>query len=120
MLIIPAILENITTRKDKTVRLSFGTQELTVEQISELYKSIQSYVFMALKSDLFKTQEKEIIEGIEVDYADNTKTHSQRLRSVLFVYWKQNNQGYKDFKDFYYYQLENLITHFKSKLEPDK
>lgn len=120
MLIVPAILERIATRKDKTVSLSFGTQELNIEQISELYKNVQSYVFLAIKGDLFKTQEKEILEGIETDYSDNTKTHSQRLRNVLFVGWKQHNEGYTDFKDYYYFKMEKLIEHFKSKLEPEQ
>ena len=117
MLLLNGILENITTRKDRSVKVVFGLQELTVEQISELYKSVQNYLFLAIKSDVFRTQEKQIIDGIEVDYSDNTKTPSQRLRSVLFVLWKQKDEGYSEFKDYYHFKIEALIEHFKSKIE---
>ena len=117
MLVLSGILENIATRKDRSVKVVFGLQELTVEQISELYKSVQNYLFLAIKADVFKTQEKAILEGIEVDYTDNSKTPSQRLRSVLYVLWKQKPEGYTEFKDFYHYKLDKLIEHFKSKLE---
>jgi hypothetical protein len=36
MLILSAILENMTSRKDKTWKIVFGSNELTPEQIHEL------------------------------------------------------------------------------------
>lgn len=117
MLLINAILESLSTLKDKSVKIVFHSQELTVEQISELYKSIQDFVFLGIKGDVFKTQEKEILNNIDVDYADQKKTASQRLRAVLYVYFTQDNKGYSDFKDYYNFQMEKLINHFKDKLE---
>jgi len=37
MIIIPAQLEAVTTRKDKTLKLTFGTNELSPSQASELF-----------------------------------------------------------------------------------
>ncbi len=44
------------------------------------------------------------------------KTPSQRLRNVLYVLWEQSTQE-KEFKEFYKDKLEEIINHFKSKLE---
>jgi hypothetical protein len=45
------------------------------------------------------------------------KTPSQRLRDVLYVYWKQVESA-RAFDDFYLAQMNTIIEGFKEKLEP--
>ena len=61
---------------------------------------------------------KKEIEKLEASYDDKQKTHSQRLRDVLYVAWNQQGEGYQDFDSYYKFKMESIITHFKSKLEP--
>ena len=118
MIVLATIIEGIKTRKDKTLSISISTNEISPEKASELMRLNQSYCFTAFKPDEFKTNEVEALENLETGYEDdNKKTPSQRLRSVLFVAWKQKSEGFERFDDFYTYKMEKIIEHYKSKLE---
>lgn len=116
---ISAQIEGIQSRKDKTCKISLGTNELTPQNAALVFGLNQKFAFVALKPDEFKTDEKEIIENLQSGYEDSSKTPSQRLRGVLFVLWKQNEQGYDDFNDFYRHKVEAVIEHFKSKIDEE-
>lgn len=117
MLLVGAVLESYRSLKDKTIKLTFETQEPTPEQLMQVAKHNQSFGFLAFKEDAFKQSEKQELEGLESGYEDTGKSKSQRLRNVLFVWWKQDNKGYKTFEEFYNYQMEQMIIHFKTKLQ---
>jgi uncharacterized protein YeaO (DUF488 family) len=38
---------------------------------------------------------------------------SKRLRDVYFVLYKKDNQGFKEFEDYYNDKMEKLIQHYK-------
>lgn len=115
---LPAIIEGIRSRKDKTFTITLGTNELTPADAAAVFSLNQQFAFVAIKPDAFKTEEKDVIENLESGYEDSSKTPAQRLRGVLYVYWKQDPQGYDDFNDFYRNRIEAVIDHFKTKLEP--
>ena len=116
MLILPGIIENITTRKDKTLKVTFGTNELRSEQAGELVKLNQEFCYLSFKKDEFKARDLEIIAGIQSEFEFNEKPPAQRLRAVFYRLWEQDKQGYKDFELYYRFQMEKVIEHFKSKL----
>jgi len=116
MLIINTILENITSRKDSTWKLTFGTQELTPDQVKELTLALNNFVFMALKVAKFRTAEMKALENLDVDYEDNKKSQSQRIRAVLFKLWDQDKEGYDDFEMYYRNKTEKYIEHLKTKI----
>jgi hypothetical protein len=116
---IPAGLESYRTSKgDYTLRLTFGTQELTPEVMANIHWSLNKVGWLAFSPDPFATHELEEIEKMKVEFDDTGKPPSQRLRAVLYRCWEQKPEGYKIFNDFYMAQMEKLITHFKNKLDP--
>ncbi len=117
MLIIGVILEGFQSLKDKTLKLTFSTQEPTPEQIMGIANNTQKFGYLAFKEDAFRSNEKKMLEDIESDYEDNTKTPSKRLRNVLYVNWEQDKQGYDDFNLYYDYHMNKMIDHWKSKLD---
>jgi hypothetical protein len=117
MLILPGIIENLTTRKDRTWKLTIGSNELTPEQAAELVKLNQEFCYVALKRDTFKSRDLEIIAGIQSEFEFNEKPPAQRLRAVFYRLWEQDKQGYKDFNLYYHFHMEKLINHFKEKLQ---
>mgnify|MGYP003636704642 CR=1 FL=1 len=44
---------------------------------------------------------------------EKVKSASERLRGVYYNLWKQDDQGFEEFEDFYNSKMELLITHFK-------
>lgn len=116
MIILPAILQKFNSRVDKSFTIYFETPELTPEQVSGISRNLQSAGFLAFNKDVFRTEQIALIDELKADYEDKSKTPSKRLRDVLFVAWKQHDEGYDDFEQYYRYKMELFITHVKSKL----
>ncbi len=117
MLILPAFLESYRSLKDRTLKLTYETSELTPEQMANLHTSIRKTGFLAFHTDPFTTKDKAFIADMKVDYDDPAKTPSKRLRGVLYINWEQNKGGYDTFEDYYRSHMEKIIVHYKGKLE---
>lgn len=117
MIIVPAQLESYRSLKDKTIKIVFETNELTPSQVGDIQGALQSFGFVAFKNDVFKQNEKDMIDNIEVDYQETGKTSSQRLRGVLYRWFEREPQGFSSFTTFYEHHMEGLLNHFKAKLD---
>ena len=115
-ILFPGIIEGVSTRKDKTLKIVIGTNELTPEKSGLLLTLNQDFCYCALKIDELKSEEIEMLENVKSDYEDNKKSQAKRLQSVLFVWWKQDSQGFADFDTFYKHHTERIIEHYKNKL----
>lgn len=107
-------LDRFNTKKDRTVSITFSTNEKTGKEIGELHELTGSFGYMIFKPEDQLTKDE--IKAIdELDTELSGKTKAQRLRSVLFLVHQQEGEG--DFVDYYADKMESLIEHFKSKLE---
>lgn len=116
MIELSAQLEAISSRADKSWKVTFGTQELGPVEIGSLGQMQNAVCYLAINPNPFTSDEIERIQNTKAELADNGKTHSQRLRGVLYVNWQNDPQGYENFHDYYIVQMEKIISHFKSKL----
>ena len=117
MIIIPCQLESYRSLKDRTLKLTFETNEPTPDQLLGIAQNAQKFGYLAFKEDKFKQSEKKVIESLESEYEENGKTKSQRLRSVLYRNFEQESKGYEVFDDYYNHHMEKLINHFKNNLD---
>lgn len=117
MILITALLKSFRALADRSISIVFETNELPPDQVAEISRHLQSFGFLAFKKDEFKSEQIKLLDESKVSYEDNTKTPSKRLRDVLFVAWKQSNQGYENFEDYYKFKIELFINHIKSKLD---
>lgn len=118
MLVIPVQLESYRSLKDRTIKLVFETGEPTPEQMASIQSSLMRAGYLAFNSNAFTDGQIESLKEVKADYEDSGKSPSQRLRNVLYVWWKEHNQGYEVFNDFYIHYIEKFINHVKSKLDP--
>lgn len=115
-LLLAAQVENVSTRRDGTLKLVFGCQELSQSRAGELL-SMQNKVCAVYIS------QKESIPQSVIDMVDQTsvdmpgKTKSQRQRSVLYRIWELQKEGHKTFESFYSFKMEEHINSLKSVLE---
>lgn len=116
MITLPAIIEGVSTRKDRTVRVTFGTQELTPASAAQLFSMANQYAYVAIKTEEFLSDEMAALDDLSTEGEPN-RTPSKRLRSVLYVNWKQDAEGYEDFRNYYLYKMERIIEHFKGRLD---
>ena len=117
MLILPAILESHRSLKDKSLKLVFETSEVTPEQLVGIAQNTQKFGYLAFKEDTFKQDEQDVLDGLKSEYEDKGKSPSQRLRNVLYIYYKQSDKGFKTFTDFYNNEMETILYYFKNKLD---
>lgn len=117
-LITAAQLDGYRRLKDKSVSLRFITSEKTTEDIMVIDQLLDSFGYLYFKAEN-KLTESEIneLDNLETDLYDNPKTQSQRLRNVLYKNWQQNDLGHKEFANYYKYETERIIGHYKKKLE---
>jgi hypothetical protein len=110
------IVESLRSRKDKTIAVTIGTQELSPEKAGELFNTNSKLVtcYLSIKGEI-TDGEAEIIDSIEPEVPG--KRPSQRMRSVLFRLWEQAPEGYNDFNLFYIHRMDQMIEKLKSKLE---
>lgn len=118
-MIFPAILESVKSRKDKTLAVTLGTQELSPEQASQLMGFNQQFLYVMFKADIINNKEQELMEELQLSATDESKqkTDSQRMRSVLYLLWKQQPEGYTDFNLFYSFKMNKFIDALKAKLQ---
>lgn len=108
---IEAILDGVTPLKDGGVSLRFHTNEATKENKVMLMDFYQSFGWLLFQAN--EHQENDIPKDRAT--RDVGKSPSQRLRAVLFVYWKQlGSKG--DFEIFYKQKMEYFIDKIKENL----
>lgn len=119
LIIFGAVIDGVASRKDKTITLRIGTQELPPEIAGQLFGLQNAMVYVALKVEDFGREEREALEALKADEieAGGGKSLSRRLRDVLFRLWQQKPEGYKDSNSHYIAKMEKVIQHFKDKLE---
>jgi len=117
MIVINAILESFRSLKDKTIKLSFETQEPTPEQLQEIAINNQKYGYLVFSGNQLSDDQLQAIEKSRNDLYDSQKSPSKRLRNVLYIWHSQDSKGFNSFEDFYLYQMDKIINHYKEKLD---
>lgn len=106
-----AIVTGIRAKVDHSLGLSISTPELSNNE-KAMFMELQG---INTRMTIEPLDEK--AEGVEkIDKEVNTKTQSQRLRAVIFIYWKQLGEK-ETFEEFYRATTEKLINFIKGKLE---
>ncbi len=118
MILLAGIVESIATRKDRTVKLTIGSNELNPAQASELFSLANQFCYIGLKAEPFVKEEQSLLQDLKADY-DNAKTPSQRLRGILYRLYEQDQKGYKDFTAFYQGEMDRICEHYKGKLDAE-
>lgn len=113
-ILLAAQIEGISTRKDRTIKIIIGTQELSPSKGGELLSLSDKIVSIYINEATIDQKELEQVDAIDPEFTG--KTQSQRLRNVLFLNWQNESKGYKDFNAYYQSETENIINHFKLKL----
>lgn len=115
-ILLPAQLNPISRRKDKSVKLSYETRELNAEETMLLMsmEGEEGWLMFSTNNDI---KEEEIPK---TDAELETKTPSQRQKSVLYKLYLQDTKNMKyigSFENYYKIKMEKVIEHWKSLLE---
>jgi hypothetical protein len=114
-ILLPAYIENLATRKDKTVKIVLGTQELSPMAAGQLFQYSNKLVVAYLSEKDIPQRELDQVDKIDPEFGG--KTQSQRLRNVFYKLFEQNNEGFKDFNTYYQSKMDLIIEHYKTKIQ---
>ena len=110
---LPVLITGIASKVDGSVKVTLETRELPAQEAANLFalRNQESWAVLSPNqlSEVNLPKEK-------ADPSLGTKTPSQRLRNVLYVYWQQHGkQG--NFEEYYRIQIEKIIEQLKERLE---
>lgn len=114
-LLLAAVMENVSTRKDGTLKLTLGCQELNQGKAGELF-AMQNKILAVYVSQKETVPQKvmDLVDQVDVDMPGKTK--SQRQRAVLYRIWELQKDGHKTFESFYAHSMEKHINDLKNHL----
>lgn len=117
-IVLPVQFSGFTPLKDKSYNLKFNTNPPSDENILKINRLHQNVGVMIFKTaETPNNEDFEMLDKVEETF-EKTKSQSQRIYNVLFVLWQEQSEGYEKFKDYYQFKTEQMITHFKGKLNP--
>lgn len=111
-IMLPVLVTGLQSKVDGSIKITLETRELPPEQAVNLFEVRNQEAWCVIAPE--KISEVNL-PNEKPDAALGTKTPSQRLRNVLYVYWQQHRQG--DFETFYRVKIEQIIEQLKDKLE---
>ena len=108
-----AEIGQVSSRVDGSIRFAVITPELTLEQ-----RAVVLGLHGKNTRVMLEPIDVPVSELVEVESEAEPKSKCQRLRSVLYVWWKQKPNG-KNFEEFYHVKMESIINKVKDTLEPE-
>ena len=119
LLMIPCSIEGVSTRKDKTLKVTIETQEMSPDKIAQLMSLwVNGYGIMCFKGEQFSHDEQELMNSIKLSAEElGAKTPSERLRNTLYVLFKDNPKGFQTIDSVYLNHMEEIINMIKRRLD---
>lgn len=109
----PAIITSLSAKVDGSLGMRISTPELVNEEKTEFFNLQNKNVTLKI----IPADEKPDGE-IKVNADMGGKSDSQRLRAVMYVYWKQHKSTtIKTFDEFYHRAYEKLIDQYKDMID---
>jgi len=117
IIVLHAQVGGVQSLKDKTIKLTFETQELKAKDAGELFSMQNEAVSLGIARNTLTDKELNLLsnERLPIEAIPNIKSASKRLRSVLYLLGKQ--QGEQDEEEHYQRRMNQIINFYKSKLD---
>lgn len=114
-MLLASIVENVSTRRDGTIKLTLGTQEISQGKAGELFTMQNKIVALYISpKDSIPQKVMDMVDQADVDLPGKTK--SQRQRAVLYRIWELDKEGHKTFESYYAAKMEAHINELKEHL----
>lgn len=119
MIVLDAEIESIATRKDRTIKISMGTQEMAPESAGHLFGLQNKLITVGLSTNGLTDEDIDALRmhKFNTDAIPNKKSQSQRMRNVLYLLYQQSAEGFDTFAQYYDSKTNQIIEHLKSKIE---
>lgn len=107
-----SIVDGVNAKKDRTLSLRLGTQEMSAEDASHLLDMMGKQCWVAIaETEIEDLEIPEILPEMKGD-----KTPSQRLRAVLYKIWELKTDKKQTFPRWYEDYIFKFVEQLKEKL----
>lgn len=113
--LLSAIVEKLSTLKDGSITVTIHTQEMSPAKSAELFELRGKLAAVYISPAEITSKELSLVDTIEPDLPG--KTPSQRMRNVLWILFKQDAEGYKDFPPYYEAKMNQYIDGLKQNIK---
>lgn len=113
---LSAYVDSIKMLADGSWKATLQFLELPPDKLMALAQLARKTGVIAFKPSKFTNSDNLILESVDTK-VDGGKSQSKRIRGCLFVLWKQNNEGYNSFENYYRAKTESIINELKSKMD---
>lgn len=114
-ILIAATVESVRTRKDHTLSVTIGTQEMSPAEGGNLLSMVNKLGVVYICDKGISQEEINKVDKVDPEFGG--KTQSERLRNVLYKLFEQEAEGYKTFDEYYHAKTEAWITKLKTKIK---
>lgn len=118
LLQLPATFTSFKSMAKGSLRMTFDTQEeVSQEAKTKIIEAHEEFGWVTFLVGEKKIEIDDVVGLPELPKDDSKKkSNSERLRAILYVYWKQQGeQGF--FEDYYNRYFEKIINSIKEKLQ---
>ena|SRR3990167_599255 len=109
---LKAIITSVRSRTDKSLSLTIVTPPLESKEKTPFMELQQEPLFVEITP-----QNNLDAPPLVIDKDIESKTQSERIRNVIYVWWKQTKSNDIEFDEFYKRETEKFIDIIKEKLE---
>lgn len=117
LMIFPSIMEGYKSRKDGSIAITLGTQEMVPATAAKLAGYNQKFLYVLFKEDTPNNEEQEMMKFLETSDDNQSKSQSQRMRNTLYVLFKQDSEGFSSFVMYYEHKMNKFIDSLKLKIK---
>ena len=114
-----AILEGFRSVQDGTLKVTLALNEQSAENSVKVLKMLNKSIVVVLSEGDISNQVLEQADRVKIEKPLSTgKSHSKRLRDVLFRVWESTPTHFDTSEQHYEHTMNQLIEHYKLKIEP--
>ena len=84
-------IDGITSKKDKTLSIKIGTQEMNADDMAELFDMFQQQIWVAFCKTSIKVEDLEVPDDLPP--VKGEKSESQRMRAIIYRLWELTDKS---------------------------
>jgi len=115
---LPAVLNKFESKANGAVKFIFTTQEhIPAFMLTTIMEFLDNAGYLNFAVRKIESTDLQDLPEIDPVKYDESKSPSQRLRNVIYLYHMQKGGNKEDFTAYYLKAMERIINQYKDKLE---
>ena len=116
VVIYGGIIEGVSLRKDKSLKIMIGANEVLPDIMGDIMSLGGSFVYTAHKIEPFVNAELDAIKQLKYAGKPIDKSPAEKMRDLLFRLWQKQGCGFQSFDDYYLFTMQKHLDDLRDQL----